>query len=66
MNVTVNGIEKKYPEGTTVLSLVESEGMDPQRVAVEIDMDIVPRKTYSDREITNGEKIEIVSFVGGG
>ncbi|AMK14271.1 thiamine biosynthesis protein ThiS [methanogenic archaeon mixed culture ISO4-G1] len=66
VTVKVNGSERSYPDGTTVSGMLLSEGMDPKKVAVEIEMDIVPRRTFDDREIRNGETIEIVSFVGGG
>ena len=66
ITVRVNGSEKTFTDGTTVSSMLVSEGMDPAKVAVEIDLDIVPRRTFGEREIRNGEIIEIVSFVGGG
>ena len=66
ITVRVNGSEKTFADGTTVSSMLVSEGMDPAKVAVEIDLDIVPRRTFGEREIRNGEVIEIVSFVGGG
>lgn len=64
--VRVNGEDRRLPEGSTVASLLETMGLDASRVAVEIDGDICPRSSFSERRISGGEKIEVVSFVGGG
>lgn len=66
IGVTVNGVPRSFPEGSTVQTVVESEGYDPKRIAVEVNMDIIPRGTYPGTEIHNGDRIEVVSFVGGG
>ncbi len=64
--VMINGIAKTFPERTTVKAMLQSEGMDPRRVAVEIDMMIIPRIDFDKRELKSGEHVEIVGFVGGG
>ncbi len=66
LDVTVNGVEKSYSEGTKVADILRSEGYDAGRVAVEINLNIIPKGTFSEKEIQNGDRIEIVSFVGGG
>ncbi|MCR5770935.1 MAG: sulfur carrier protein ThiS, partial [Butyrivibrio sp.] len=45
---------------------IDSKGYDKAKVAVEINMDILPRCDYDLRELKNGDTVEIVSFVGGG
>jgi thiazole synthase len=54
------------PAGTTVLALLQSMGVDPARVAVERNEDVVPRKTWGEATIADGDKIEVVAFIGGG
>ena len=66
ISVTVNGRIESHPEGTTVLSLLESRGIDPRAVAVEVDMDIVDRGEFPMRILAAGAVVEIVRFVGGG
>ena len=66
MEVTVNGTVRSLPADCTVNDMLIEVGMDPSRVAVEIGMEIVPRKSFADRILKQGENIEIVSFVGGG
>ncbi len=66
VTVRVNGEERVFPEGSTALSVIESLGFDPSRVAVEIDGAICPRARVPTTEVADGCRIEIVSFVGGG
>jgi thiazole synthase len=64
--VTVNGKPQVAPAGTTVAALLEIMGIDPARVAVERNEDVVPRKTWTEAVLRDGDKLEIVAFVGGG
>jgi thiazole synthase len=66
LRITVNGEPKTTPPGTTVAALVASLGMDPARVAVERNQDVVPRLTWGEAKLGDGDKVEIVAFVGGG
>ena len=66
LRVTVNGEPQTAPPGTTVGALLATMGIDPARVAVERNQDVVPRKTWADARLADGDKIEIVAFVGGG
>ncbi len=66
MQVTVNGEIRTTPRGTTVASLLAAMGVDPARVAVEKNRDVVPRRTWSEAPVADGDHIEIVSFIGGG
>lgn len=69
MNVIVNGQERQFPElaGEAKLShLIEILGFKEDRVAVEHNGTIVSRATWNDAQVRNGDKLEIVHFVGGG
>ena len=66
MKVTLNGEEKEVSEGITLLEVVQSMGLTPSQVAVERNLDIVPRATYAEVQLQEHDKIEVVTFVGGG
>jgi len=66
MNVQLNGEENEVREGSTVAVLLDSLGIGQERVAVEVNLDIVPRARYGTHVINEGDRIEIVQFVGGG
>ena len=63
--VTVNGRETDAA-GKTVAQLVSEGGYDPVRVAVELNEEIVPKAAYSSTVVSDGDRVEIVGFVGGG
>ena len=66
LRITVNGEPRTTPPGTTVAALIAALGMDAARVAVERNQDVVPRRTWTEAQLGDGDKVEIVSFVGGG
>ncbi|MBF0244950.1 MAG: sulfur carrier protein ThiS [Planctomycetes bacterium] len=66
MKLKVNGGEREVPEGTTLSALLESLGVNPARVAVERNLDIVPKAAYQSLVLESGDEFEIVSYVGGG
>jgi thiamine biosynthesis protein ThiS len=66
MELTINGESRDFPDGLTVASLVEHLGMKPDRLAVELNLEIVPRTNWQATALNNGDKLEIVHFVGGG
>jgi thiazole synthase len=66
LRITVNGETRTAPAGTTVAALISQLGMDGARVAVERNQDVVPRRTWTEAELSDGDKVEIVAFVGGG
>ena len=65
MLVVVNG-EKKEIEPLSVLGLLELLEIDPRRVAVELNLEILPKPDYAITALQDGDRIEIVQFVGGG
>jgi sulfur carrier protein len=66
MRVIINGKHETVQEGITVTGLLDRLSLAPIRVAVEINEDIVPRKTFAEKTVQEGDRIEIVTFVGGG
>ena len=65
-SITVNGEHRRVAAGTTVAGLVQELGLDPVRVAVERNLQIVPRGTLGSVGVEDGDDYEIVHFVGGG
>ena len=66
MQVIINGKPESIDDGATVGALLERLELAPIRVAVEINEDLVPRRTFADTVVRDGDRIEIVTFVGGG
>lgn len=66
MNVLVNGEPVEIKDGMTVAELLEHLRIGRERVAVEVCLQIVPKITYDTHRLSEGDKIEIVHFVGGG
>lgn len=65
MRIQVNG-EPREVEAATILALVEELGLDIRKVAVERNLEIVPRSLHASTAIMDGDRIEVVQFVGGG
>ena len=65
-HVTVNGARQNFAVGTTLLGVVQSLGLEPDRVAVELNRAIVKRALWESTSVQPGAEIEIVMFVGGG
>ncbi|WP_268967213.1 sulfur carrier protein ThiS [Zavarzinia marina] len=66
MNITVNGDAMEFHGPATVASLISQLGLDQGKVAVERNLEIVPRSTYDAVSLADGDRIEIVHFIGGG
>ena len=66
MNLTINGEDRILAEAATVRVLVEQLGMKSDRVAIELNREIVPRERWSETALQDGDRLEIVHFVGGG
>jgi thiamine biosynthesis protein ThiS len=66
LRITVNGESLSVPTGTSVAGLLERLGMANPRVAVERNRDIVPKASYRDTELLEGDVFEVVELVGGG
>jgi sulfur carrier protein len=66
MTVMVNGESREIPEGLTVAALLEHLGMKNDRVAIERNLDILPRVQWAETKVQVNDSFEIVHFVGGG
>ena len=66
LTVTLNGEARQLNAPTSVRGLLESLGLDPAKIAVERNLEIVPRSSYGEVTVANGDRLEIVHFIGGG
>ena len=66
MQLTINGENRAFSGVADVAGLVAALGLDIRKVAVERNLEIVPRSAYQKTRIADGDRIEIVQFVGGG
>lgn len=66
MKLKVNGEEKTFDAPLTLAALIENMGLKPDRVAVELNREIAPRNRWGETQLEDGDRLEIVHFVGGG
>ena len=66
MQIIVNGESREVAVGFTAAQLVDELGLAGRRVAMEVNLDIVPRSQYSQHSFNDGDKIEVVHAIGGG
>ncbi len=66
MRLLLNGEERDVAGVLTIADLVTQLGLDARKVAVERNLEIAPRSTYGDTALAEGDRIEIVTFIGGG
>jgi thiazole synthase/sulfur carrier protein len=66
IRIEVNGEEREVPAPATVAGLLKHLGLDTRKVAVERNLEIVPRSTYAEVALAAGDRLEIVHFIGGG
>jgi thiazole synthase len=66
ISVIVNGEARAVPAGSSLSAMLESIGLDPRKVAVERNLEVVPRSSLGEIEACEGDSFEIVHFVGGG
>jgi len=66
VQLIVNGEPTRLDGPSTVADLVATLGLDPRKVAVERNLEIVPRSLHATTVLSDGDRIEIVQFVGGG
>jgi thiazole synthase len=64
--IVVNGASSSVDRGTTVGQLLDQLGIVPDRVAVEINLAVIDRRAFAQTSLQEGDRVEIVSFVGGG
>jgi thiamine biosynthesis protein ThiS len=66
MKIKVNGENIEISDPLTINGLLKHIGLDDRRVAIERNLEIVPKSNYSVTNIADGDQIEIVHFIGGG
>ncbi|KQZ33900.1 MULTISPECIES: sulfur carrier protein ThiS [Caulobacter] len=66
MRLLLNGEEREIADIASIADLVFALGLDARKVAVERNLEIAPRSTYADTALADGDRIEIVTFIGGG
>jgi sulfur carrier protein len=66
VKIRLNGKSRELEEPMTVSDLIAAEGYRPELIAVEINLAIIPKKDYAATMLSEGDVVEIVSFMGGG
>jgi thiamine biosynthesis protein ThiS len=66
LNIIVNGDETHIAEGSVISDLIASLDLNPQRLAVELNRRIIRRADWDSTTVLEGDRVEIVHFVGGG
>lgn len=66
MQITLNGEKREFADRRTIFELVQSLNLSDQRIAVELNREIVRKKDWENVFLNDADKIEIVHFVGGG
>ncbi|MCH5378329.1 MAG: sulfur carrier protein ThiS [Planctomycetes bacterium] len=66
MNIYVNGQPREIPQGSTVADLLVQMELEPRLVAVEVNLEVVPRAQHGRHGLQDGDRLEIVTLVGGG
>lgn len=66
MNITVNGAGQNCPEKSSISQLLETLDLQDQRIAIEINREIVPKGEYDSYCLTEGDTVEIIQAIGGG
>lgn len=66
IQIELNGETRAISPGSTVTGLLAELGLDTRKVAVERNLEIVPKSLYAETALSEGDRIEIVHFVGGG
>jgi thiamine biosynthesis protein ThiS len=66
VEIVVNGTPRAAAPGSTVASLLKELAIPPERVAVERNLDIIARERFGETTLAEGDRIEIIQFVGGG
>ncbi len=66
MRLSVNGEEREFDGPAALSCLVARLGLDCRKVAIERNLEIVPRSAYAATALAEGDQIEIVHFIGGG
>jgi sulfur carrier protein len=66
MQIFINGKARDVEPGATVAALLETLGLDPRQLAVERNLELVPRGEHAATQLAPGDRLEVVTLVGGG
>jgi len=66
MQIHVNGEAKQLADEATLLDLIEELGLAGRRIAIELNMDIIPRSEHEKTVLKDGDQLEVVHAIGGG
>ena len=66
MKLYVNGEKRQYPDSATLVALIRDAGADPKRVAIVVNDEVVPATKRAGFHLSNGDRVEILAFAGGG
>lgn len=66
VKIVINGEDREFTNTASLSELLAQLGMKPDRVAVELNRELVPRDRWASTQLSDGDKLEIVHFVGGG
>ncbi len=66
ITVSINGVARQFPQAFSIAALVEEMGLAGKRIALERNGEIVPRSQFAERQLADGDRLEIVVAVGGG
>lgn len=66
MRVVINGENREISASLSVAALLRDLGLDARKIALEHNLEIVPRSAYGETMVSDGDRLEIVHFIGGG
>lgn len=66
MQIYVNGEQTRVPEGINMAGLIELLELSGQRIAVEVNQELVPRSSFAEQHLQEADQVEIIHAVGGG
>lgn len=66
MDILLNGQPRQIQDATTLLALLTAEGLHERRLAIEVNLEIIPRHRYAEHVLASGDRVEIVQAIGGG
>lgn len=66
MQLTVNGLPRELADGSTIADLLAELELDPRTLAVERNLNLVPRAQHAETQLAAGDRVEVVTLVGGG
>jgi sulfur carrier protein len=66
MQIVVNGAPREINSGLSIAGLLEELKIEPKHVAVEVNLELVPRARHAERLLAAGDRLEVVTLVGGG